>query len=89
MTANVESPLVKSMKDLVNSKYSLGIERGTAIETVFLEAATQGSAEYNIIKNNHVVHSSENQVHTIEKMANNATSMLSVECKQHLFTANE
>ena len=71
MTAKIESPPIKSLKELSNSKYSVGVQRGSATEAVFFEAEPE-SEEYNLMKNKKVIHFNGSQVVILENMVNDA-----------------
>ena len=71
LTAQVESPPVKSLKEILESKYLLGLENGSATDKLFLEAKP-GSDEDMLVKEEKIAFLSGGQTTILKNMVDDA-----------------
>ena len=70
LTAHIESPPVKSLKEIVESKYFLGLEKGSATEEIF-HYPMPGSPEDFLLKEGKIVSISGGGTKIMKQLVNN------------------
>ena len=73
LTANFKSPPINTLKELKDSKYLLGVQEGSNLETVLQTAENEDSDEYQLRKNKKIISQPGSQTEMLENIANDAT----------------